>query len=111
MEKILKLYVNGQLHSRFDAGVTIPGLQRRRLDELDFHMDQGVQLEDAFIINPNQGQRVRFVCGLLQRALHRDQQDAIAGFCLYLVNRAPKLTAIYMVERGERCETKLEFTE
>ena len=109
MAKRLEIIQNGELVLRFDRSVTVPALQRRQLDELDFRMDQGIELAGAAIPSPDRQQRLEFVVGLLIRALQRDDETALRGLSTYLSHRVPELAVIRLQSLGEVVEVELEY--
>jgi hypothetical protein len=109
MATSLVIMQDGETILRFERGVTLPALQRRQLDELDFRLDQGIELDGERIAAPNRQQRIEFVIGLLVRALQRDDATALRGLSTYLSHRAPELTLIRVQSRGATVEVALEY--
>lgn len=108
MARRLKIFSNGDEVLCFQCSAGVPALQRRQLDELDFRMDDGIELDQRRIEAPDRIQRVHFVVGLLVRALARGDQDAVNGLCAYLANRMPELHAVQVQEQGGSVQVKLQ---
>ncbi|MCA1804824.1 MAG: hypothetical protein LC646_05670 [Xanthomonadaceae bacterium] len=108
MGRILEITQDGEPLLHFECGATLPALQRRQLDALDARLDQGIELGGESIPAPDQGERVRFVIGLLLRALGRDDPGTARGLCTWLSQRLPELSAIRIITRGDDLEVDLE---
>ena len=78
----------------YDRSKPIPGKQRQYLDQMDERMDQGIQLGDAFIENPNPLQRAQFVANSLVNALLKQNFNQAIAMCTFLGKRMPELQQI-----------------
>ena len=94
---------------RYECGATLPALQRRQLEQLDRRLDQGIELDGENIAAPDAGQRLRFVLGLLLRALPRGEDAALRGLCTWLGQRVPGLAVIHIHTRAQDLEVELEY--
>ena len=54
-------------------------------------MDEGIQVGDTVIPNPDINQRAQFVAGNLADAILNDQESAAAALCSYLAKILPDL--------------------
>ncbi len=109
MANRLEIVQDGQMILCFERSVTLPALQRRQLDELDFRLDQGIELAGEAIASPDRRQRIEFVIGLLIRALRRDDETALKGLSTYLSHRAPELAVIRLQTQEGVVEVELEY--
>ena len=75
----------------YDRSKPIPGKQRQYLDNMDERMDQGIQLGDAFIENPNPLQRAQFVANSLVNSLLKQNFEQAVAMCTFLGKRMPDL--------------------
>jgi hypothetical protein len=78
----------------FDRNKPLPGKQRQYLDRMDERMNQGIQLGDTFIENPNPLQRAQFVANSLVNALLKQDFNQAIAMCTFLGNRMPELQQI-----------------
>lgn len=109
MATTLEIVQDGETVLRFERSGTLPGLQRRQLDELDFRMDQGIELGGEAISEPDRQQRTRFVVGLLIRALQRDDSATVRGLSTWLSYRVPELAVIRLRQSGDEMMAELEL--
>jgi hypothetical protein len=105
----LEILMNGRRLLRFDRSRTLPGLQRRLLDQMDRHMDEGVQLGGEDVPLPDRIQRAHFVVGELLEAIGREDKVAIMHCCTYLAQRVPELALIRIEEQGDEFEVDLVY--
>jgi len=91
---ILYVIVNGEPILEFDRRKPVPGHQRQYLDNMDAQMDQGIQLGDDFIDNPNALMRSQFVANSLINMLFKEQYSTAIAMCTYLAKRMPELQQI-----------------
>ena len=93
-DSILYVIVNGEPILEFDRKKPVPGHQRQYLDNMDAQMDQGIQLGDDFIENPNELIRSQFVANSLVNMLFKEQYSTAIAMCTYLAKRMPELQQI-----------------
>ena len=91
---ILYVIVNDEPILEFDRKKPVPGHQRQYLDNMDAQMDQGIQLGDDFIENPNELMRSQFVANSLVNMLFKEQYSTAIAMCTYLAKRMPELQQI-----------------
>ena len=72
----------------------VPGHQRQYLDNMDAQMDQGVQLGDDFIKDPNPLVRSQFVANSLINKLFKEEYSTAIAMCTYLAKHMPDLQQI-----------------
>ena len=93
-DSILYVVVNGEPILEFDRKKPVPGHQRQYLDNMDAQMDQGIQLGDDFIEDPNPLMRSQFVANSLINMLFKEQYSTAIAMCTYLAKRMPDLQQI-----------------
>jgi hypothetical protein len=93
-DTILYVVINGEPILEFDRKKPVPGHQRQYLDNMDAQMDQGVQLGDDFIKEPNALIRSQFVANSLVNMLFKEQYSTAIAMCTYLAKRMPDLQQI-----------------
>jgi len=90
----LHVVVNGTAILLFDRGKPVPGHQRQYIDNMDLKMNEGIQLGDDFITNPNPMQRAQFVANSLINALFKENYALATAMCTYLAKRIPDLKQV-----------------
>ena len=93
-DSILYVIVNDEPVLEFDHKKPVPGHQRQYLDNMDSQMDQGIQLGNDFIKQPNALQRSQFVANSLINHLLKDEYSVAIAMCTYLGKRMPELQQI-----------------
>ena len=93
-DSILYVIVNDEPVLEFDRKKPVPGHQRQYLDNMDSQMDQGIQLGNDFIKQPNALQRSQFVANSLISHLLKDEYSVAIAMCTYLGKRMPELQQI-----------------
>jgi len=91
---ILYVIVNDEPVLEFDRSKPVPGHQRQYLDNMDSQMDQGIQLGNDFIQQPNALQRSQFVANSLINHLFKDEYSVAIAMCTYLGKRLPDLKQV-----------------
>jgi len=107
-DTILYVVVNDEPILEFDRKKPVPGHQRQYLDNMDAQMDQGIQLGDNFIEEPNALQRSQFVANSLVNMLFKEQYSTAIAMCTYLAKRMPELQQIQC--KGDIAETSSEHS-
>ena len=90
----LHVIFNNEVVLEFDRSKPVPGHQRSYLDKMDARMDDGIQLGDDFIDEPNILQKSQFVANSLVNALLKQNYDLSIAMCTYLGKRMPDLKQI-----------------
>ena len=90
----LHAVINGNPILEFDRGKPIPGHQRQYIDNMDLKMNEGIQLGDDHITNPNPMQRAQYVANSLVNALFNENHSIAIAMCTYLAKRIPDLKQI-----------------
>lgn len=93
-DTMLYVIVNGEPILEFDRKKPVPGHQRQYLDNMDSQMDQGIQLGDDFIKEPDALQRSQFVANSLVNMLFKERYSTAIAMCTYLAKRLPYLQQI-----------------
>ena len=68
-------------------------------------MDEGIQVGDAVILNPDINQRAQFVAGNLADAILNDQESAAAALCSYLAKILPDLKQMKITQSTNNDES------
>ena len=109
-DAMLYVVMNDEAILEFDRKKPVPGHQRQYLDNMDAQMDQGIQLGDDFIEEPNPLQRTQFVSNSLVNLLLKDQYSMAIAMCTYLAKRMPDLQQIKCLsDENEEISIELVF--
>lgn len=84
-----------------------PGRLRRYLDEMDIHMESGVQLGENFIAQPSDFQRQQYVAMDLIHSLEKKDSQIIEVLSAYLMKRNSNLIEIYVSLKDDFFNMKL----
>lgn len=103
LDTMLYVILNDEPILEFDRKKPVPGHQRQYLDNMDSQMEQGIQLGEDFIKEPNALQRSQFVANSLVNLLLKDEYSMSIAMCTYLAKRLPDLQQIKCKEddKGE----------
>jgi hypothetical protein len=107
MRSILELTIDGQVVLEFDRNTRLPGRQRDFLNKMDEDMDQGIQLAETRISNPDTLQRARYVAMHLVQAFENENEGMMAATCAYLAQRLPGLKQVRVESGGEESTLQL----
>ena len=94
MNNILAVLLNGVAQLEYDRDKQLPPHQELYLEKMDTQMDEGIQVDNKLISNPDINQRAQFVAGNLADAILNDQESAAAALCSYLANKLPDLKQV-----------------
>ena len=99
---VLTILIDNQAQLTFDRSRTLPDKQLLYLDRMDAQMNDGLQLDDARIEQPDALQRAQFVAVHLIEALQQDNEALVAASCAYLARRLTDLKQVkaLLVEGG-----------
>jgi hypothetical protein len=106
---ILYVIINDEPILEFDRKKPVPGHQRQYLDNMDAQMDQGIQLGEDFIENPNELMRSQFVANSLVNMLFKEQYSTAIAMCTYLAKRMPDLQQIQC--KGDLTESSTDSSD
>jgi len=100
--RVLTVLIDNQSQLTFDRSRTLQDKQLVYLDRMDAQMDDGLQLEDTRIEQPDALQRAQFVAVHLIEALQQGNEALVAASCAYLAQRLPDLKQVkaLLVEGG-----------
>lgn len=98
MNNMLAILLNDVAQLEYDRNKSLPPQQELYLDKMDQQMDEGIQLDNATITNPDLNQRAQFVAGNLAHAILNDQEAAAAALCSYLAVRLPDLKQVKITQ-------------
>jgi hypothetical protein len=91
MNNILAVLLNGVAQLEYNRDKQLPPHQELYLEKMDTKMDEGIQVDNKMISNPDINQRAQFVAGNLADAILNDQESAAAALCSYLAKILPDL--------------------
>jgi hypothetical protein len=100
--RVLTILIDNQSQLTFDRSRPLSDKQLAYLDRMDTQMDEGLQLEDARIEQPDALQRAQFVAVHLIEAMQQGNEALVAASCAYLARRLPDLKQVkaLLVEGG-----------
>lgn len=111
MSEKLVIVLNGQSVVEYDRNKRLPGHQRQFLDKMDSDMEQGIELMNEKIVQPDNVQRAQFVAMHLVQSLLQEDDAMIAASCAYLASRLPDLKQVQAKEQGDMISFHLVFDE
>lgn len=112
MSNIMAVLLNGTAQIEYNRDISLPGKQREYLDRMDQDMDEGIQLGNQYVENPNQIQRAQFIALHLVQSLLADNEQHIAASCAYLAERLTDLKQVKAVTKPDGAiGIDLVFTE
>ncbi|WP_455198248.1 hypothetical protein [Kaarinaea lacus] len=94
MSNIMAVLLNGIAQLEYDREKALPPQQELYLDKMDQKMDEGIQVGDDVIPEPDLNQRAQFVAANLASAILSDQEASAAALCTYLATRLPDLKQV-----------------
>lgn len=101
MSNILAVLLNGVAQLEYNRDKQLPPQQELYLEKMDSQMDDGIQVGDTVISNPDKNQRAQFVAGNLADAILNDKEAAAAALCSYLAINLPDLKQIKITQSSE----------
>lgn len=111
MHNMMAVILNGVAQLEYDRDKPLPPHQELYLDKMDQQMDEGIQLGDELVPQPDLGQRAQFVAGNLAHAILNDQESAASALCTYLANRLPDLKQVKIDNSSGDIAIELVFDE
>jgi hypothetical protein len=110
MSDIMAVLINGIAQLEYDRTKPLPPQQELYLDKMDQKMEEGIDVGDATIPNPDLNQRAQFVAGNLAHAILSDQEATAAALCTYLAIRLPELKQVKIINTdGNNSEISIEL--
>lgn len=109
--KLMAVLLNGVAQLEYDRQKPLSEFQREYLDNMDNKMDNGIQLADKQIENPDVMQRVKFIAGNLVHAIKADDETMSAAFCSYIATRMPELDQIKITDLNDEVSIELVFDQ
>ena len=107
----MAVLLNGVAQLEYDRQKPLSEFQREYLDNMDNKMDNGIQLADKQIENPDVMQRVKFIAGNLVHAIKADDETMSAAFCSYIATRMPELDQIKITDLNDEVSIELVFDQ
>ena len=111
MSNILAILLNGVAQLEYYRDRPLPDHQALHLDKMDQKMDDGIELGEQSIANPDQDQRAQFIAANLVHALKTANETQAGALCTYLANRLPDLKQVKIVEDGNAISIDFVFDE
>ncbi len=105
----LAIVINGALIMKFDRGQRLPGLERRTLEDIDKHLDEGIMVAGVRMIDPDPVVRAQYIANYMIAALLDDQDKKAAAMCSWLATRIPDLQQVRAIENEEGSKMELIF--
>jgi hypothetical protein len=110
MSDIMAVLINGIAQLEYDRTKPLPPQQELYLDKMDQKMEEGIDVGNATIPNPDLNQRAQFVAGNLAHAILSDQEATAAALCTYLAIRLPELKQVKIINTdGNNGEISIEL--
>ena len=105
MSNILAVLLNDVAQLEYNRDKQLPPHQALYLEKMDTQMDDGIQVGDTIIPNPDINQRAQFVAGNLADAILNDKESAAAALCSYLAKILPDLKQVKITKSTSEGET------
>jgi len=105
MSNMLAILLNGVAQLEYNREQQLPPHQALYLEKMDTQMDEGIQVGDAVILNPDISQRAQFVAGNLADAILNDQESSAAALCSYLAKILPDLKQMKITQSTGESDT------
>jgi len=107
----LTVYINNEAVIEYDRNKPLPGKQRQYLDKMDSDMEQGFQLGEDRIDNPESKDKAKYVAMTLIQSIEADNEPMIVATCAYLALREPGLSEIRAIAEGENMMMDLVYDQ
>ena len=98
MSNILAILLNGVAQLEYNRDKELPPHQELYLEKMDNQMDDGIQVGDTVIPNPDLNQRAQFVAANLADAILNDTESSAAALCSYLAKIFPDLKQVKITQ-------------
>jgi hypothetical protein len=98
MNNILAVLLNDVAQLEYNRDQQLPPHQALYLEKMDTQMNEGIQVDNTIISNPDINQRAQFVAGNLADAILNDQESAAAALCSYLAKILPDLKQVKITQ-------------
>jgi len=108
---ILAVMLNGIAQLEYHRNKTLPDHQALYLDKMDQKMDEGIQVGDINIPDPDLNQRAQFVAANLANAIISSDEAMSSALCSYLASRLPALKQIKITNNAGEITIDLVFDE
>lgn len=108
MSNILAILLNGVAQLEYNRDQQLPPHQALYLEKMDAQMDDGIQVGDSIIPNPDINQRAQFVAGNLADSILNDQESAAAALCSYLAKILPDLKQMKITRSTTDSDTTVD---
>ena len=107
----MAVLLNGVAQLEYDRHRPLSEYQKDYLENMDRKMDNGIQLGDKEIDQPDTMQKVKFVAGNLLHAMKADDEAMSAAFCSYIATRMPDLDQVKITDIKDEISIELVFDQ
>jgi len=108
---IMAVILDGIAQLEYDRNKPLPDHQALYLDKMDQKMDEGIQVGETSIANPDLNERAQFVAANLASAIINNDEAMSSALCSYLANRIPELKQVKLVNNNDEITIDLVFDE
>ncbi len=106
---LLIIQINGSPILEYDREKKLSPAQLESLNLMEKKLDQGLELGNTSINNPNFEQKIEFVTANLISAILNDEEVLAAASCAYVANTLPDLKQIKAIEKDGEISIELIF--
>ncbi len=106
---LLVVLLDGSPELEYDRNTPLPPQQALYLDKMDEKMDQGIEIGEEFIPEPDAGAKAKFVAANLATAMLQDNDAMIAAMCSYLATRQRDLKQVQIQQGEQGLEIELDY--
>jgi hypothetical protein len=111
MNRLLGVLLNGVAQLEYDRDKPLNDYQTAYLDDMDRKMDDGIQIGDAQLDNPDQSQRNQYIAANLLHAMRSGDEAMTSALCTYLATRIPDMKQLRYTEDGGEVTIEMIFDE
>ena len=108
---IMAVILDGIAQLEYDRNKPLPDHQALYLDKMDQKMDEGIQVGETSIANPDLNERAQFVAANLASAIINNDEAMSSALCSYLANRIPELKQVKLANNNDEITIDLVFDE
>lgn len=107
----MAVLLNGVAQIEYDRRRPLPAYQAAFLERMDRKLAAGIDLDGAPVVDPDLGQRARFVAANLVHAIRTGNEAQAAAFTTWLATRLTDLEQVKIREQGADFVIALVFDE
>lgn len=109
--RIMAVLLNGIAQLEYNRDRLLPDHQALYLDKMDEKMDEGIQVGEDTIRNPDLNQRAQYAAANLAHAIKTDDESMAAAMCSYLAIRLPELKQVKIEDNDGEFSIEMVFDE